>query len=104
MRVVWGQGVRIASSRLTRLECLVKPVRMNDALLLADHDAFIKSPDLLMVSLPEPIFERATIIQRSMASSLVIALTWPQQLVTALICFSQMILRLDAFPTSWSRS
>ena len=54
---------RIATSHLTRLECLVKPIRLNDPLLHADYDAFFRSPDLLMVSLLEPIFERATTIR-----------------------------------------
>jgi len=52
-----------ATSHLTRLECRIKPIRLNDASLLADYDAFFNGPDLLMISLPEPVFERATVIR-----------------------------------------
>jgi predicted nucleic acid-binding protein len=51
---------QLATSRLTRLECRIKPIRLNDALLLADYDAFFSSPDLFVYSLPDAVFERAT--------------------------------------------
>ena len=40
-------GDRAAVSDLTRLECRVKPIRLGDASLLADYDAFFAAPDLL---------------------------------------------------------
>jgi predicted nucleic acid-binding protein len=52
-----------ATSHLTRLECRVKPIRLNDASLLADYEAFFNNPDLLRLPLPEPVFERATVIR-----------------------------------------
>jgi predicted nucleic acid-binding protein len=52
-----------ATSHLTRLECRIKPLRLNDASLLADYDAFFNGPDLLIISLPELVFERATVIR-----------------------------------------
>jgi predicted nucleic acid-binding protein len=52
-----------ATSHLTRLECRVKPIRLNDASLLADYEAFFNSSDLLRFPLPEPVFQRATVIR-----------------------------------------
>ena len=37
---------QVATSHLTRLECRVKPIRLNDASLLADYEAFFNKPDL----------------------------------------------------------
>ena len=55
---------QVATSHLTRLECRVKPIRLNDASLLADYEAFFNNPDLRKFPLPEPVFERATVIRR----------------------------------------
>jgi predicted nucleic acid-binding protein len=56
-------GDQAAISDLTRLECRLKPIRLGDATLLAEYDAFFAAPDLLGLSLPPPVFERATIIR-----------------------------------------
>ena len=56
-------GDQAAISDLTRLECRVKPIRLGDAALLADYDAFFASPDLLRFGLPAPVFDRATEIR-----------------------------------------
>lgn len=53
-------GDQAAVSDLTRLECRVKPIRLDDASSLADDDAFFAAPDLLSLPLPRPVFERAT--------------------------------------------
>ena len=56
-------GDQAAVSELTRLECRVKPIRLGDASLLADYDAFFAAPDLLRFALPGSVFERATEIR-----------------------------------------
>jgi hypothetical protein len=48
-------GDATAISHLIRLECRVKPIRLSDASLLADYDAFFNAPGLLRFSLPEPV-------------------------------------------------
>jgi predicted nucleic acid-binding protein len=56
-------GDQAAVSELTRLECRVKPIRLGDASLLADYEAFFTAPDLLKLALPGPVFERAAEIR-----------------------------------------
>ena len=51
---------KFATSHLACLECRVKPVRLNDAPLLASYDAFFNDPNLRVDSLPGTVFERAT--------------------------------------------
>ncbi len=56
-------GDHAAVSDLTRLECRVKPIKLGDASLLADYDAFLAAPDLLKFALSGSVFERATEIR-----------------------------------------
>ena len=58
-----ADGDQAAISDLTRLECRVKPIRLSDAALLADYDAFLGAPDVLRLALPAPVFECATEIR-----------------------------------------
>ena len=48
------------TSRLSWLECRIKPLRANDSKLLALYDAFFASADVTMVELTRPVVERAT--------------------------------------------
>ncbi len=54
---------RIAISDLVRLEYRVKPLRLNDAVKLAEFDAFSAQPNVRFISVSGPIFERATLIR-----------------------------------------
>jgi predicted nucleic acid-binding protein len=46
-------------SDLTWLECRVKPIRLNDAVAVSDMEAFLSGSDVIRVSLPSTVFERA---------------------------------------------
>lgn len=46
-------------SDLTWLECRVKPIRLNDAVALADMDAFLSGSDVVRVPMPSTVFEHA---------------------------------------------
>ena len=46
-------------SDLTWLECRVKPLRQKDAIALADMEAFLSGSDVIRVSMPTSVFERA---------------------------------------------
>ncbi len=48
-------GDQAAISDLTRLECRVKPIRLDDADVLADFESFFDAPDLLRFALPSSV-------------------------------------------------
>ena len=52
-----------ALSRLSWLECRVRPARENDHLTLAAFDAFFARPDLLWVELTKDVVELATAVR-----------------------------------------
>src|SRR4051794_33818525 len=56
-------GDQAVVSDLTALECRVKPIRLGDAALLADFDAFLKGADVVWVPLSTAVFDRATHIR-----------------------------------------
>src|SRR5262249_206882 len=54
-----GAGDQPAISDLTWLECRVKPIRLGDAIALADMEAFLTASDVVRVPLPTAVYERA---------------------------------------------
>jgi predicted nucleic acid-binding protein len=52
-------GDRPAISDLTWLECRVKPIRLGNAVALADMEAFLTASDVLRVAMPTGVYERA---------------------------------------------
>ncbi|SRR5260370_23782928 len=52
-------GDQPAISDLTWLECRVKPLRLGDAVGLADMEAFLTASDVARVPLPTAVYERA---------------------------------------------
>ncbi len=56
MRVAGDQP---AVSDLSWLECRVKPIRMGDAMALADMEAFLTGSDVVRVPLSTAVYERA---------------------------------------------
>ncbi len=52
-------GDQPALSDLTWLECRVKPIRLGDAVGLADMEAFLTASDVVRVPLPTMAYERA---------------------------------------------
>ena len=53
----------VAVSRLSWLECRVRPARGNDLAVLAAFDAFFGRPDLVWVELGKDVVELATAIR-----------------------------------------
>jgi predicted nucleic acid-binding protein len=51
---------RLLTSRLSRLECRVKPLRAADAALLVTYDAFFARGRLVVVDVTGPVIDRAT--------------------------------------------
>lgn len=55
--------VSLAVSRLSLLECRVKPLREGDDALLARYDEFFAAPDLNIIELDANVVEGATLIR-----------------------------------------
>lgn len=53
----------IAVSTLSRLECLVKPLRENDEVTLRRYHTFFGHPDLIHVQMDDRVIERATLLR-----------------------------------------
>jgi uncharacterized protein len=56
-------GDEIAVSDVVRLECRVKHVRTGNTAQLAVFDAFFAKPDVRMIAITTPVFDRATLIR-----------------------------------------
>jgi predicted nucleic acid-binding protein len=84
-------------SDLTWLECRIQPLQMNDASKLADFEAFLNAPDVLRVSLPTAVFERATLIRASYNYPLGDALHLAAAVEAGCSVFLTNDLRLQAF-------
>jgi predicted nucleic acid-binding protein len=54
-----GAGEQPAISDLTWLECRVKPIRLGDAVALANMEAFLTGSDVVRVPMPTVVYERA---------------------------------------------
>jgi len=55
-----GSGRFLQTSRLSRLECRIKPLRANDAAVLALYDAFFSSAEVEVFELSAAVIEKAT--------------------------------------------
>jgi len=58
-----SRGCSFVVSHLTRLECLIKPLRLRDGQLLLDYEAFFNSPKIRTVGLSSAAFQRAAAIR-----------------------------------------
>jgi len=59
----FAEGLQLAISRLSWLECRVGPLRRRDAVALARFDAFFLHPDLMWVELSGAVVEQATLLR-----------------------------------------
>jgi predicted nucleic acid-binding protein len=73
---ITAAGDETAISHLVRLECRVKPIRVGDALVLKEYDAFFNAPELLRFPPPDTVFERATEIRAQYRFGLADSLNW----------------------------
>jgi predicted nucleic acid-binding protein len=61
-----GTGRFLLTSRLSRLECRVRPLRANDSAVLALFEAFFASAEVEIVELAPAIVEKATELRASL--------------------------------------
>jgi uncharacterized protein len=59
MAAMRARGDRPTISDLTWLECRVKPIRLGDAVALADMEAFLTVSDVVRTPMPLTVYERA---------------------------------------------
>ena len=50
----------IVTSRLSRLECRIRPLRENNATVLADYEEFFAADDVIVHDVTSDVIERAT--------------------------------------------
>ena len=58
-----GTGRFLLTSRLSRLECRVKPLRAKDATLLALYEAFFTGVEIELLDLTADVVEKATVLR-----------------------------------------
>lgn len=56
-------GEPLAVSDLIRMECIVRPLRMNDQMQLADFVSFFAAPDMKVLSITSAVCDRAARIR-----------------------------------------
>jgi len=95
LRAVGDQPV---VSDLTWLECRVKPIQLGNAVVLADFDQFLTTPDIVRLDLPTAVFQRATLIRAQYNFKLADALHLATALEGGCDSFLTNDLRLQAFP------
>ena len=54
------------TSRLTRMECRIKPLRLGNVGLLAIYDAFFTSPEVEVLELSPAVIEKATDVRAAL--------------------------------------
>jgi predicted nucleic acid-binding protein len=91
-------GDQLAVSDLTRLECRVQPLRLGDAMRLANFETFLTAPDVVKVPLPSSVYERATLIRAQFNYKLGDALHLAAAVEAGCGGFLTNDLRLSAFP------
>jgi predicted nucleic acid-binding protein len=58
---------QVVVNDLTRLECRVKPIQLNDPQRLAKFDGFFAQTDVLKAPLTRAVYDRATLIRAQYA-------------------------------------
>jgi predicted nucleic acid-binding protein len=60
---LWGAGDTLVISDLVRLECRMLPIRLANAVRLADYDNLFAQPNVTLVPITSAVFDRATVIK-----------------------------------------
>jgi uncharacterized protein len=85
-------------SDLTWLECCVKPIRLGDAVALANMEAFLTGSDVVRVPLPTAVYERACRIRATHNHKLADALHLAAAVESGCGMFLTNDHRLSSFP------
>ena len=63
---LWAAGDTLVISDLVRLECRMLPIRLGDAVRLADYDNLFAQPNVTLVPITTAVFDRATVIRAAL--------------------------------------
>lgn len=63
---LWAAGDTLVISDLVRLECRMLPIRLGDAVRLADYDNLFAQPNVTLVPITTAVFDRATAIRATL--------------------------------------
>ncbi len=63
LATLWTAGDTVAVSDLVRLECRMLPIRLGDAVRLADYDNFFAQAGVTLVPITPAVFDRATLVR-----------------------------------------
>src|SRR5438270_12654535 len=63
LAALWAAGDMVAITDLVRLECRMLPIRLGDAVRLADYDNLFAQPNVTLVPITTEVFDRATVIR-----------------------------------------
>jgi predicted nucleic acid-binding protein len=63
LTAMWTARDGILTSDLVRLECRMLPIRVGDAVRLADYDQFFSQAGVQRASITSAVFDRATLIR-----------------------------------------
>ena len=74
-----SQGERLVVSDLVRMECRVRPLRMNDPITLAAFDGYFGSEQVEVVPITAAVCDRAAAIRRATGFAPWMPCTWPRQ-------------------------
>ena len=98
LAAIQAAGDRLAISDLTWLECRVKPIRLGDHVGLAVMEAFLTVADIVRVSLPTAVYERACRVRASHGYRLADALHLAAAIEGGCGAFLTHDFRLGSFP------
>jgi predicted nucleic acid-binding protein len=63
LTAMWAAGDGAVTSDLVRLECRMLPIRLGDAVSLADYDNFFAQANVEHAPITSAVFDRATLIR-----------------------------------------
>ncbi len=63
LSALWAAGDIVTISDLVRLECRVQPIRLGNAIQLADYDNLFSQPHIQRIPITTAVFDRATLVR-----------------------------------------
>jgi uncharacterized protein len=98
LTALWAAGDLLAVSDLVRLECRMLPIRLGDAVRLAEYDNLFTQPNATLIPITTAVFNRATLIRATQNFKLADALYLAAAVESGCDRFLTNDTRLSAFP------